>query len=112
MYREIVDSIIDRSASLCILRVGEVDTQTRAFITPQKIDSKPFAGTDHSEAGVYDERRYLYVGKAEYDLGGNYSECTVICGDSTYYVDHAEIYELYGEPLYCRAILRRYAPNI
>ncbi len=107
MYREIVDSIIDRSGSECVLKCGDDVAYTKAFITPQKTDGKYFGGETGEEAGVFDERRYLYIGKAEYDLSFVGKECTVLCGENLYFVDHAEIYELYGEALYCRGILRR-----
>ncbi len=109
MFRELIDGLIERSGSDCIVRPrkGGAPYHIRAFITPMNDERKDFGGLTLSENGALDARRYRFVGKAENDLSQLPLGSSIECGGILYRVDSSEIYQFYGDSLYCRAVLRR-----
>lgn len=107
MYRDVIDSMIETHGSPCVISgEGVTEAESRAFIEPMRYKYGSFA-RDYALDGVYDERYYLYIGKAEHDLSAMPAGTVIKSCGTEYYLDSAEIYHFCGSPLYCRAVLRR-----
>ena len=102
MYRDMIDDMIERYGVSCT--VGE--STVKALVQPMRYRYGSFACFAEEE-GMYDERRYLYIGKAEDDLTIMHVGCELESGGVSYVIEFADMYNLCGTPLYCRAVLRR-----
>ncbi len=106
MYRDMIDDIIEKNGVSCRFFDDNNEITVKAFFQPLRYKYGSYSGTCEEE-GLYDERKYLYIGKAENDLTVLPTGFSMESGSILYSLESADMYYLGETAVYCRAVFRR-----
>lgn len=105
----IIDSVaamINRHGSSVIIHNGETAVNTRAFVEPLRYRNKIYIGGRHHELGIYNNEKYLFIGKPSDNIAED--ESIIECGGEKYIVKRMELYRVGDRAVYIWAIMTRY----
>lgn len=101
-----VSAMINRYGSSVTVHNGGIAVKTRAFVEPLRYKNKIYIGGRHHELGIYNNEKYLFIGKPSDSVVED--ESIIECGGNKYIVKRHEIYRVGDEAVYNWAIMTRY----
>lgn len=101
-----VSGMIQRYGSSVTINRNGAQVQTKAFVEPLRYKNKIYIGGRQHPIGMYNNEKYLYIGKPEHELFQD--ESVVEAGGGKYIVRRCEVYRVQDIPVYVWAIMTRF----